>query len=485
MASNRIVIGNYELHETIGNGSFGKVKLAVHQYTGHNVALKIINRRKIANMDMVGRIKREILFLRFLRHPHIIKLYEVITTPTDILMVMEFAGGELFKYIVEKGRLSEDESRRFFQQLISAVDYCHRHNIVHRDLKPENLLLDEFHNLKIADFGLSNIMADGEFLKTSCGSPNYAAPEVINGKYYAGPEVDVWSCGVILYVMLCGRLPFDDENIPALFRKISSGVFSLPNSLSNEAKALLLAMLVVEPGKRITIPEIQELAWYKKDLPEYLIPSPENEDDELHNVDEALLKELTKKMGFNRMTIYQALQEVENNQIKVTYQLLADHKRGNLSRAKPSESFFSGISPSWSGNQSTMLDTADPGASLAPSNIKVLSSSLPKRLETPPPMPDPTAAPNTPVGTITVLSAEKKAMVKKKTRSRWHYGLRSKSAPLDIMLEIYRALKSVGMEWKPIDAYHVRARWTYKGQTVKLDIQIYKVDRGSYLVDFK
>jgi len=136
-------------------------------------------------------------------------------------MVMEYAPFELFNFIVEKGKVTEDETRRFFQQIISAVEYCHRHKIVHRDLKPENVLLDENYNVKIADFGLSNIMTDGDFLKTSCGSPNYAAPEVINGKLYAGPEVDVWSCGVMLYVMLCGRLPFDDEYIPLLFKKIS------------------------------------------------------------------------------------------------------------------------------------------------------------------------------------------------------------------------------------------------------------------------
>lgn len=147
--------------------------------------------------------------------------YNVVTTNTEIVMVIEYAGRELFDYIVTNGRMSEDGARRFFQQIICAVEYCHRHKIVHRDLKPENLLLDEFLNVKIADFGLSNIMTDGNFLKTSCGSPNYAAPEVISGKLYAGPEVDVWSCGVILYVLLCGRLPFDDDYIPTLFKKIS------------------------------------------------------------------------------------------------------------------------------------------------------------------------------------------------------------------------------------------------------------------------
>ena len=221
---------------------------------------------------MQGRVEREISYLRLLRHPHIIKLYDVIKSKDEIIMVIEFAGKELFDYIVQRGKMPEDEARRFFQQIIAAVEYCHRHKIVHRDLKPENLLLDDQLNVKIADFGLSNIMTDGNFLKTSCGSPNYAAPEVISGKLYAGPEVDVWSAGVILYVMLCGRLPFDDEFIPALFKKISNGVYTLPNYLSAGAKHLLTRMLVVNPLNRITIHEIMEDEWFKQDMPDYLLP---------------------------------------------------------------------------------------------------------------------------------------------------------------------------------------------------------------------
>ena len=147
--------------------------------------------------------------------------YEVISTPTDIIFVLEYAGGELFNYIVAHGRMSEPRARRFFQQIISGIEYSHRLKIVHRDLKPENVLLDDDLNVKIADFGLSNEISDGDFLTTSCGSPNYAAPEVIRGGIYAGPEIDVWSSGVILYVMLCGRLPFEDDDVQILFSKIS------------------------------------------------------------------------------------------------------------------------------------------------------------------------------------------------------------------------------------------------------------------------
>ena len=162
--------------------------------------------------------------------------YEVISTPTDIIIVLEFAGGELFNYIVQNGRMPEPRARKFFQQLISGIEYSHKLKIVHRDLKPENVLLDDDLNVKIADFGLSNEIKDGDFLKTSCGSPNYAAPEVIRGGLYTGPEIDVWSCGVILYVMLCGRLPFEDEDVQTLFTKISrTYIFTLfPARLLNE-----------------------------------------------------------------------------------------------------------------------------------------------------------------------------------------------------------------------------------------------------------
>ncbi|KAJ0393091.1 hypothetical protein P43SY_004485 [Pythium insidiosum] len=271
-----IKLGPYRLGKTLGIGSFGKVKLAEHEITGHKVAIKILNRNKIRSLDMGEKVRREISLLRRMRHPHLIRLYEVIDTPTDIFMVLEYvAGGELFDYIVSKGRLSPEEARHFFHQIISGVEYCHFHRIVHRDLKPENLLLDADNNVKIADFGLSNVMKDGDFLRTSCGSPNYAAPEVISGSLYAGPEVDVWSCGVILYALLCGSLPFDDESIPNLFKKIRGGMYTLPSHLSELARDLIPRMLVVDPMKRITIPEIRQHPWFQQDLPPYLQHPPE------------------------------------------------------------------------------------------------------------------------------------------------------------------------------------------------------------------
>ncbi|OJJ48745.1 hypothetical protein ASPZODRAFT_130863 [Penicilliopsis zonata CBS 506.65] len=340
-------LDQYKTVRNLGEGSFGKVKLAIHQPSGRQVALKIIPRRKLLSRDMVGRVEREIQYLQLLRHPHIIKLYTVIATKTDIVMVLEYAERELFDYLVKRGKCNDDEARKFFQQIICAVEYCHRHKIVHRDLKPENLLIDSEKKVKIADFGLSNIMTDGNFLKTSCGSPNYAAPEVISGKLYAGPEVDVWSCGVILYVLLVGRLPFDDDYIPALFRKIAAGNFHMPSYISSGAARLIKSMLQVHPVHRITIPEIRQDPWFLKDLPKYLQPPPEEfiatgvdpskaidprklapgkptaVQKKIHHV---AVSKLERSMGYGRDDIEDALRNPEPSAIKDAFLIVAENE---------------------------------------------------------------------------------------------------------------------------------------------------------------
>ncbi|RPA87989.1 Pkinase-domain-containing protein [Ascobolus immersus RN42] len=389
-------IGPYVVLKTLGEGSFGKVKLAVHQVTGQKVALKIISRKKLLSKEMEGRVEREIEFLQLLRHPHIIKLYTVVTTHHDIIMVIEYAGKELFDYIVQNGKVSESGARRFFQQIISAVEYCHRHKVAHRDLKPENLLLDDQLNVKIADFGLSNIMQDGSFLKTSCGSPNYAAPEVINGKLYAGPEVDVWSCGVILYVLLVGRLPFDDEFIPTLFRKIAQGQYTIPGFLSPEAANLLRKMLVVNPLHRITVAEIRQDPWFLKDLPDYLKPpeeeffntgvdmnkiatrartkgnSVEKVADRLH---EAVLGKLDKTMGYGKEDVHEALEAKDPNPIKDAYLLARENElllaNPKISETNEMKSFLAQSPPAWTAmppNSPTAFSLNRPSVS-APSTI--------------------------------------------------------------------------------------------------------------------
>eukprot|EP00834_Sanchytrium_tribonematis_P001010 NODE_21_length_42443_cov_0.822808.p21 type:complete len:245 gc:universal NODE_21_length_42443_cov_0.822808:775-1509(+) len=234
------VIGNYRLEKTIGSGTYGKVKLAKHVTTNEKFAVKIIDKSNISTQKQIARIQREIRFLKLLQHPHIVKVYEVFESPNQIFIVMEYIqGGELFDYIVAHKRIKEKEARVFYREILSAVDYCHKNGVIHRDLKPENLLLNENKNIKIIDFGFGNIFFPDGLLDTFCGSPFYAAPEMILGKKYEGPEVDMWSLGVILFALLCGHLPFDDENIKELYKKISAGQYTIPNYISNGMNFLI------------------------------------------------------------------------------------------------------------------------------------------------------------------------------------------------------------------------------------------------------
>ncbi|XAO25315.1 hypothetical protein I312_104137 [Cryptococcus bacillisporus CA1280] len=636
-------IGQYIVERTLGTGSFGKVKLATHAVTGHQVALKLINRSKITTPDMNARVKREIQYLKVLRHPHIIKLYEVITTPTDVIMVMEYAGEELFNYIVQKGKhgMTEDEARRFFQQMISAIEYCHKHHIVHRDLKPENLFLDSRRNIKIGDFGLSNLMTDGDFLKTSCGSPNYAAPEVISGKLYSGPEIDVWSAGVIMFVLLCGKLPFDDEHIPTLFKKIENGVFHIPSHVSEPARHLLKRMLEVDPLKRCTIAEIRQMPFFQENLPRYLQPLPELADmerypaltmddmttlllinegqadpkkvaedkglvftEDLGVIDPDIVAELLEKITtYSEGMVWEALKMPGDNQVKVAYQLVRDHRRilkdSNAYEDEDSsamEEFMASSPPAWNADIAPPIDVQQNGADesldladvdleiqdIPNAHFDVLDSSLPGWM-TPPS--SSTSAMSTPTTThptslqssvnpscssvASSATAEEAARAllsptpssasqsvtsfashtpqpqpqrrldKSMTKPKWHFGIRSRSPPMEVMLEIYRTLNVLGMQWRLKDIplpdiggappggyseevemvledlkdkngerpamgrkppskkdamaqeklaqglYHVETRARYGDVMVRMDLQLYRVDDQHYLVDFR
>ncbi|XP_063444580.1 maternal embryonic leucine zipper kinase-like [Mytilus trossulus] len=258
--------GLYHLRETIGSGGFAKVKLGYHSLTGEKVAIKIMDKRALG--DDLPRVKTEIEAMKHLCHQHICKLYQVIETEQKVYMILEYCPeGELFDYIVSKDRLAEDEARIFFRQIVSAVAYIHSQGYAHRDLKPENLLLDEDQNLKLIDFGLCAKPQGGmeNHLYTCCGSPAYAAPELISGKEYIGSQADLWSMGILLYALLCGYLPFDDEKIPQLYKKIQSGKYENPPWLSEESKLLILGMLQVDPQNRLTIKQLITHPWLTKD----------------------------------------------------------------------------------------------------------------------------------------------------------------------------------------------------------------------------
>eukprot|EP00128_Syssomonas_multiformis_P001303 Colp12_sorted_trinity150504_noHs@24901 len=262
-AEEETTIGRYRVGKTLGEGTYGKVKLGYNIKSGEKVAIKCIEKTSLRTPRQVTRVKREIAALKLLSsHPNIVKVLDVMENDHKIILIMEYAsGGELFDYIVAHRHVKENEARKFFRQIISAVDYIHQNNIVHRDLKPENLLLDENKNIKIIDFGFSNTFKQDNLLDTFCGSPFYAAPEMVNGRKYFGPEVDIWSMGVILYALLCGCLPFDDSNVKALYQKISAGVYKVPPHLSKDSRALIRRMLTVDPSKRATIDELRLNDW--------------------------------------------------------------------------------------------------------------------------------------------------------------------------------------------------------------------------------
>lgn len=264
-----ILMHKYEMGKMLGQGTFAKVYHARNIETSQSVAIKVTDKEKVLKGGLTDQIKREISVMKLVKHPNIVQMYEVMATKTKIYFVLEHVkGGELFNK-VQRGRLKEDAARKYFQQLICAVDFCHSRGVYHRDLKPENLLLDENSNLKVSDFGLSTISEcrrlDG-LLHTSCGTPAYVAPEVINRKGYDGSKADIWSCGVILFVLMAGYLPFQDKNLMNMYKKIGKAEFKCPSWFSSDIRRLLLRILDPNPSTRISIEKIMEHPWFRKGL---------------------------------------------------------------------------------------------------------------------------------------------------------------------------------------------------------------------------
>uniref|UniRef100_A0A224X7R3 MAP/microtubule affinity-regulating kinase 3 n=1 Tax=Panstrongylus lignarius TaxID=156445 RepID=A0A224X7R3_9HEMI len=338
-------IGKYRLLKTIGKGNFAKVKLAKHVPTGKEVAIKIIDKTQL-NPSSLQKLFREVRIMKMLDHPNIVKLFQVIETEKTLYLVMEYAsGGEVFDYLVLHGRMKEKEARAKFRQIVSAVQYCHQKKIIHRDLKAENLLLDSEMNIKIADFGFSNEFTPGNKLDTFCGSPPYAAPELFQGKKYDGPEVDVWSLGVILYTLVSGSLPFDGSTLRELRERVLRGKYRIPFYMSTDCENLLKKFLVLNPAKRASLETIMKDKWmnmgYEEDeLKPYLEPEPDYKD--LKRI-EALVG-----MGYTRSEIEDSLTQAKYDDVFATYLLL-----GRKSTDPESDGSRSGSSLSLRGSHGT------------------------------------------------------------------------------------------------------------------------------------
>ncbi|XP_052203180.1 CBL-interacting protein kinase 5 [Diospyros lotus] len=277
-----ILMGRYEIGKMLGKGTFAKVYHGRNIKSGQSVAVKVIDKEKVMKVGLIDQIKREISVMKLVRHPNVVQLHEVMASKTKIYFAIEYVrGGELFDKVA-KGRLKEEAARKYFQQLVAAVDFCHSRGVYHRDLKPENLLLDENGNLKVSDFGLSALFEskgqDG-LLHTMCGTPAYVAPEVISKRGYNGEKADIWSCGVILFVLLAGYLPFHDSNLMEMYRKISRGDFKCPQWFAPDVKKLLGRILDPNPCTRITASKIMENPWFKKGFKKieaYPVPHPDD-----------------------------------------------------------------------------------------------------------------------------------------------------------------------------------------------------------------
>ena len=289
--------GPYVLGEKLGEGAFAKVRLATQIQIKEKCAVKILEKKLLESSRDIQRLKKEIKILKKLRHKNIIQLYDIMESKRNLYFVMEYCkGGELFDYIVSKKRLKEPEACTFFQQIINGVDYLHKQGIIHRDLKPENLLLDDKNHIKISDFGLSTFFSKNNYLQTACGTPSYAPPEMLEGHEYNGEATDVWSCGIILYAMLCGTLPFSESQEEIIVKKIKTHDYTIPNYLSKDAKDLLNHILKIDPKERYNIKQIINHPWFNLVKP-HMVPGI-NLDEDIIPVDDKIL-DMVKNYGFD------------------------------------------------------------------------------------------------------------------------------------------------------------------------------------------
>ncbi|XP_033027517.1 serine/threonine-protein kinase SIK2 isoform X1 [Lacerta agilis] len=331
--SGPVRVGFYEIEGTLGKGNFAVVKLGRHRITRSEVAIKIIDKSQLDSVNL-EKIYREVQIMKMLDHPHIIKLYQVMETKSMLYLVTEYAkNGEIFDYLANHGRLSESEARRKFWQILSAVEYCHSRKIVHRDLKAENLLLDNNMNIKIADFGFGNFYKSGEPLTTWCGSPPYAAPEVFEGQQYEGPQLDIWSMGVVLYVLVCGALPFDGPTLPILRQRVLEGRFRIPYFMSEECEHLIRRMLVLDPSKRLTIAQIKEHKWMLVEVPvqrPVLYPQGQENEPSIGEYNEQVLR-LMHSLGIDQQKTIESLQDKSYNHFAAIYYLLIERLKSHRS----------------------------------------------------------------------------------------------------------------------------------------------------------
>ncbi|XP_064542933.1 SNF-related serine/threonine-protein kinase [Drosophila montana] len=323
------IAGLYDLEETLGSGHFAVVKLARHVFTGAKVAVKVVDKTKLDEVSK-AHLFQEVRCMKLVQHPNVVRLYEVIDTQTKLYLVLELGdGGDLYDYIMKHDAgLSEELARKYFRQILRAITYCHQLHVVHRDLKPENVVFFEKLGLvKLTDFGFSNKFSPGQKLETFCGSLAYSAPEILLGDSYDAPAVDIWSLGVILYMLVCGQAPFEKANDSETLTMIMDCKYTVPSHVTQECRSLIATMLVRDPKKRATVEEIASSAWLKQtdepDSVEHSLPLVSRE--QLSEEDHAfIIQKMINGNIASKEEILQALDKNKYNHITATYFLLAE-----------------------------------------------------------------------------------------------------------------------------------------------------------------
>eukprot|EP00667_Euglena_gracilis_P003191 EG_transcript_3199 len=494
----QVMRAKYRFGKTLGMGNFGTVKLAEDRATGVQWAVKVLNKHALKESTKQERVLKEIRILKLFCHPHVIKLQEVVDTPDNIMLVMEYIEwGNLLDYVLEYDPIPEPSVRHLFQQLICGVEHIHYLRVVHRDIKLDNLLVDRDLNLKIADFGLSSAIADGSFLWTSCGTPDYAAPELVSGRLYAGPEVDVWGCGVVLYALLCGRLPFDDENVAKLFQKIQTGSYEPPHRGSPAVTQLVQRMLLVDQLRRITIPEIRETEWFRADLPPYLAVSPEEHHrrEDQRKRDQQVVEYITKRFGLSKEIIHRLLSLSTSSDVSSAYQTLvqAKHQRKKAMPLQSSPMIDLLVSRDRLTERQLRDSYNDPSPStplwcLFHAHLPVASPScrparLPSVASDMPPLALSSPTTTTVPGSLFV-DREPARQIPTAVNESWRLGFYSQLDSQTIMQSLYSMLKSENLKWKVVDYYKLHCR-ELAGTEDILALHLYRIAPGesSFIVD--
>eukprot|EP00762_Andalucia_godoyi_P003133 ANDGO_01079.mRNA.1 putative serine/threonine-protein kinase DDB_G0277165 len=511
------MVGPYILGPTLGTGSMGKVKLGTHGETGQKVAIKILRKDMLTRNPLLRRkVEREIAVMKLMDHPNVLLLYDVLQSTRYLYLILEHApNGEMFHFLRQEGKLDSKRAFHFFRQIINGLEYCHQRLICHRDLKPENLLLDANTNVKIADFGMANMMREGEFMETSCGSPHYASPEVVRGDRYNGMLSDVWSAGVILYALVFGRLPFDDSggSLQKILLKVKKGDFSFPKDVQvdSEVKDLISMMLRVDPEQRIKVAEIKRHPWWVHQM-ELLTPeqraygkvTTDDFDMELAPVAETEIDlevmRTIQSLGWNDAALLKSsLGSREENVEKVMYYTLLRRKAG-LASAESNDQSGNNAAPSNAlPSANDKLSVADAAAAeelrrVTPAS-PIFDEDEPGKGPSLPPSStlhstghgdsSPKLRPRTMSIVDTEVAPSSSALGAKKKSARLDsgFGLFSDRSLAEVMSELERVLKKLEIQWEKPSEYKIQA-WSRVPQKVDFDVEILEVpDAGGYVVN--